>query len=440
MPKKYLIVSGCDPFEGLPFQDYFEGRSSFGGNPGNLLFINAVVKSLMTSEKDVFVPTWYRFVFSDKDVSYINANFDAFILPLADAFRDGNQHVLKGYSSLIRRLKIPCHVIGVGLRTYGTSPTDAYPFDEAAREFVSAILDKSPQIGTRGFDTAEYIRHLGFPESCVHAIGCPSVSVFCNRLPRPFNYARDKKVVALYYSQSGLNCRRLPFETAYPTSCESFFDDVTYIFQDPTELPYLFYGRNPCKMLFSKEHLKILAENGRIKFFSNLWQWISFVATRDLCVSGRFHGSIVSLAAQTPVLFAPTDGRTFELAKFHNLTCVSPEEMKTKSLREILEEKDFSSHMKVWERNMKNYAEFLSRLGLESIHFNRTDGAEFSPYDRRIASIVWPDSPKTFLEISSVRRFLRQVERGVLRRARAHIPRLRLENRPPWEVLSGRRT
>jgi hypothetical protein len=153
-----------------------------GGNCGNLLFINAVVRALMTDEHTEFYPTYYRADFSQAEIEFANETFDGFILPMADAFRDDNIQYLEGLTRFIERLKIPCYVIGVGLRApYEPDLMKKRKSDSTVFNFVKAVLDHSTMIGVRGEVTGEYLNKLGFKqEKDYTVIGCPSVSVFLN--------------------------------------------------------------------------------------------------------------------------------------------------------------------------------------------------------------------------------------------------------------------
>lgn len=81
-------------------------------------------------------------------------------MPLADAFREDFRPVLRNYTQLIRKLKIPVVVTGVGLRAnYEPQLDEGFTFDEDVTNFVKAVLEKSAQIGVRGQITADYLKN-----------------------------------------------------------------------------------------------------------------------------------------------------------------------------------------------------------------------------------------------------------------------------------------
>lgn len=158
--------------------DILSRRAMLEGNCGNLLFINAIFRTFMIDQNTEFYPTYYRAIFSQKEIDYVNDNFDAFILSMADAFRDDNISYLEGITSFINGLKIPCHVIGVGLRApYEPNLNEKRACDSAVFNFVKAVLNKSAVVGVRGEVTGAYLSKLGFEEEKDYSvIGCPSIS------------------------------------------------------------------------------------------------------------------------------------------------------------------------------------------------------------------------------------------------------------------------
>lgn len=156
-------------------------NNSIRGNVGNLVNAYGVFRTLMT-EGTTITPDYYKTNHNNADL--INEKYDYYIIPLADAFRKEFVHTLRRYTKLIKKLKIPVVVIGVGLRaSYEPNLDEGFPFDDDANSFVSAVLEKSSIIGVRGEITAKYLSKLGFREEIDHmVIGCPSMYTFGNEL------------------------------------------------------------------------------------------------------------------------------------------------------------------------------------------------------------------------------------------------------------------
>ena len=99
---------------------------------------------------------------------------------MADAVRADFVREMKGLTKLVKSLKIPCFVIGIGVRApYEPEVDFSYSFDDVVREFLKAVLEKSAIIGVRGWITADYLSRLGFKEERDFTIiGCPSMYTF----------------------------------------------------------------------------------------------------------------------------------------------------------------------------------------------------------------------------------------------------------------------
>lgn len=169
---KILVRCGILPYENVSVEEVIK-FDRIGTNSGNLLYQYGVIKSLLTEETEIYSD---RYQIEIENADFINENFDCYVLPLADAFRQDFIENLTMYTKLIKKLKIPVYVIGVGLRTTFEPQISGFYFDNEVKEFVSAVLDKSSCIGVRGHITSKYLSNLGFKEGKDHiAIGCPSM-------------------------------------------------------------------------------------------------------------------------------------------------------------------------------------------------------------------------------------------------------------------------
>ncbi|MGN0180992.1 MAG: polysaccharide pyruvyl transferase family protein, partial [Candidatus Ornithomonoglobus sp.] len=146
--KRYLVRAGFNPLK--TYTPYDLLRNNFiGDNSGNLFFAYGVMNVLRT--EDTEIEQTYKWRFTAEDAAIINERYDAVVLPMADAFREPFINALKGYTDLINRLTIPVVVIGIGLRApYEPGLNNKFIFDEAAKEFVKAVLDHSAMLGLRG--------------------------------------------------------------------------------------------------------------------------------------------------------------------------------------------------------------------------------------------------------------------------------------------------
>ena len=169
--KKILLKACLNPLDNKDAFDVLKDNL-IANNTGNLLYSYGIMRTIMSGS--THVDTINNIRFSDEQIDRINQEYDCFVIPLANAFRDNYVHVLKNLTKSIKKIKIPCIVAGVGIQeSFDPNLNEEHIFDEAARDFVSAVLEKSGSIGVRGEITGEYLKKLGFTEYTL--IGCPSM-------------------------------------------------------------------------------------------------------------------------------------------------------------------------------------------------------------------------------------------------------------------------
>jgi len=168
--KRLLLRAPKGPFEVRSAEDTLD-QNLIAENSGNLVFIHTAWKLLSAPGVEISPD---RLVVRPNDADEINERFDAYVIPLANAFRLQYQDALVRTTELVRRLRIPVIVLGVGAQGTVDHGWDAIkPIERAVKDFVSAVLDRSPTIGVRGEATREYLNGLGFRD--VDVIGCPSM-------------------------------------------------------------------------------------------------------------------------------------------------------------------------------------------------------------------------------------------------------------------------
>ena len=192
-------------------------------------------------------------------------------------------------TQLIRRLRIPVVIMGVGAQSNLRYQTDRLgPVEGSVRAFVSAVLDRGPSIGVRGEFTHDYLRGLGFRD--VEVIGCPSLFFDGDRLPiakRPPAIARDGARLAINVSpyvaphgppSSVVTCARYP--------------DLTYIPQDIDTLELLLWGEAVTEPRRQADPRPLhpghpLFRDDKVRFFVDPAPWIELPARRATSRSGR---------------------------------------------------------------------------------------------------------------------------------------------------------
>ena len=290
------MYAGIAPRTNPSIEDLLTKKYDAGGNVGNLMFINAVGESTDPKGDNYVEITHYRADVTNAET--INRNFDCFLLPLADAFRDDNVAQLKRLTALIKKLRIPCVVVGVGLRA----------------RYDSAV------------DEPLYLRHLGFrEEQDFTQIGCPSMCMAGVNL-------KIKDVKLPQISHIALNGNDLAAENIsklFRRVLEDYPD--SYIVQQrESEIADIYIGKYAIGKKFRVDgslygvnlYGRMLTEN-RIKGFSNIYRWTEFLSKMDFCLSSRFHGTVASLLAGVPSLIIPIDSRMQEMVEYHAIPHVA---------------------------------------------------------------------------------------------------------------------
>ena len=161
--KRILIRSGKSPYEILSAEASLasNGWGVFGANSGNLLFQLSVFKTFSVAETELISDSLYIELgkITDTQIEQINAQFDMYVIPLANAFRDSFIKSLNNLTKFIKKLKIPVIVIGVGAQVKNANDfsTISEKVNIATKDFVSAVLEKSSSIGVRGEFTKNYL-------------------------------------------------------------------------------------------------------------------------------------------------------------------------------------------------------------------------------------------------------------------------------------------
>src|SRR5699024_10914837 len=295
-------------------------KNSIGGNVGNLIYAYSIYRALWTEDIEI-VPDYYKINHNEAD--YINENYECYVIPLADAFRKTFVGELRGYTKLIKKLKIPVVVIGVGLSApFEPELNEGFPFDEDVKRYVSAVLEKSNIIGVRGQITADYLTKLGFREGVDHeVIGCPSMYAFGRNLKiRETNITKDSMIAV---NSSLLSPKKV---LDFITKSMNEYPNYYFIPQWRKEMMLTYAGHTEIasKSAKIKSYPAKMSDpaymNNRVRYFLNAPTWIDFMKEVDLSFGARLHGNITATIAGTPSLIIPKDARMRELAEYHKLT------------------------------------------------------------------------------------------------------------------------
>ncbi len=413
--KRILLRAPKGPFEVCSAEDTLD-RNLIAENSGNLVFIHTAWKLLSVPGVEISPD---RLAVQPDAADEINERFDAYVIPLANAFRLQYRAALVRTTELVRRLRIPVVVLGVGAQGTVDHGWDAIkPIDEAVKDFVSAVLDRSPTIGVRGEATREYLNGLGFRD--VEVIGCPSMFRWGDTISVERKAAtidgRSNVAITISPYRAGMGSVAMAAHARYPR--------LTYFAQDLPTLSLLFDGTplpggTPESLLpvhpshpFFREH--------RTRFYVDAWPWIDDLRDFDFSFGTRIHGTIAALLAGTPAVVLAHDSRTLELARYfdipHRLLRDVPPDLDP---AELYAEADFTALHAGHAGRFETFVQYLGRNGLD--HVFAHDGAA-ADFERRIQETDypgsvqqwWPEGGPTTARLAA-RRLRRQARRAITR-------------------------
>jgi Polysaccharide pyruvyl transferase len=414
--KHLLLRARKDAFDVVSPEDSLV-RNTIADNSGNLIFSVAAQRLLATATADVTVD---RFVIDPGDADRINERYDAYVIPLANAFRPSYEPTLHRLTALIRRLRIPVVVLGVGAQADVHYRTERLrPIEPAVRAFVGAALDHAPSIGVRGELTQSYLEGLGFRD--VEVIGCPSLFIDGRQLrvdkPGPV-LAPDARVainVSPYVTAMGPIVRR--HVERYP--------NLRYIPQDIDTLELLLWGGVGEDVPASEPRpihpAHPLFRDDRARFFVDPWPWLAYLRTVDFSFGTRIHGNIAALMAGTPAVVLAHDSRTLELARYfaipHRRIGELPADI---DAADLYAEADYTAFNDGHAARFATFAAYLARHGLDHAF---AAGETDPPFDTRAAATAYPPA---------VTAASRRPPRGVAGRIRRIRRRARRQLRGAW--------
>lgn len=367
--KRILIRSAKDPFLALSPEASL-ARNVFASNSGNMLFTHAVHQMLAVPGTEVvssgYVPD--RVDLEPETVAKINSEFDAFVIPLANAFRPSFRNQLRRLTKLIKQLDIPVVVVGVGAQA---SP-QAVELPEIVRPetsaFLSAVLDHSAKVGVRGEITRRCLAALGFGDEHIEVIGCPSLYA----PGRDHTVIKaDRGLTAESPIAANLTLSQVTAAKIMNRAAERY-PRLTYIPQTINELRMLLWGEPLPQPIDENAPATIdhpLYRQNRIRFFLDPLPWHRFLSDQDFAFGTRIHGNIAALTAGTPAYLLTFDSRTTELADYHAIPYAPINRvLPDTDPAELYERADFTAFNARQPEAFDHYLRFLEKNGLEHVH------------------------------------------------------------------------
>ena len=359
-------------------------KDLIGNNSGNTIFTHAVHRVITVEGATISVDSSRGTV---KRAAFINENYDQYVLPFANAFRHTFMERLDKYTELFEALTIPVVIVGVGvqLNFAEDNPESLDAVRPSIDRFMRAVLARSASVGLRGEATYNYLRGIGYADSELDVIGCPSL--FQNgevkiREPKALD---SRSLVTL--NVSPYQPKMGPISTANVDR----YPQMRYVAQDLLTLRTLLYGEDPPNA--ADYHAQVpyrandaLIKEGRTEFFVDPTTWVEWLAKRDVSFGTRIHGNIASLLAGTPAVVLAHDSRTRELAEYHEIPYqqlqTQPDDLDPRALFEAADYTNFHANQ---PERIANYIAFLDRNDVRhNLAGAKADRAAVAAFDAEV--------------------------------------------------------
>ncbi|MEU9913127.1 polysaccharide pyruvyl transferase family protein [Streptomyces sp. NPDC051001] len=392
--KRILIRSGKSPFDVVPVEESLQ-RDIIATNSGNLIFSDATHKLLEAPDTEV-VSNGIKSLVSEAD--RINQEYDAFVVPLANAFRPSFEQQLKRLTRLITRLKIPVVVVGVGAQTgLNYDPARLKPIEPSVRAFVSAVLERSASIGVRGEFTEQYLRDMGFRD--VETIGCPSLFMYGKELDvqkRSAELTAESRI-AVNGSHNAVQKQGLGkiIEQAHAR-----YPHLRFIGQNLSDARQLHWRdlsdpNSRVKAIPTHPDHPMYQED-KVRVYVDPVTWIDDLRDFDFSFGSRIHGNIAALLAGTPATVLVGDSRTLELCRYFEIPHVRIDQLPADlDPARLYEEADFGGLVSGHHERFERFAGFLDRNGLRNTFTHGDGGAAF---EKRMSKLSFPAGVRPWLE------------------------------------------
>ena len=389
---RILIRSAKDPFTAVAAETA-AAQDLLPGDAGHLLVEHAVHKTLLTPGSEVVSNATLSEVSlaTDRDCALANEEFDAFVLPLGDAFAPAFRERIQKLNGFIKGLKIPVVVVGVAAQ----ADDDQGALDAIApvvKDFVSAVLDRSSSIGVGEEFTQSYLTGLGFPEGAVDVVGCPSF----------FLHGPEFSLSA---TNGGLTRESTIAFDLTPTDEDEAeilrrqaekYPNLSYLAQDRAALDLMLWGEQPRRI--GDRNLPIhtghpMYQQDRMRFFLDPQPWLEYLSDCEFAFGTRLQGNAAALLAGTPAVLLANDSRTAELAKYHGMPHRRFADVSADvDACDLFAEYDPAEFNRRYGGCFSAFVDFLDRNGLGHIY---SPGNASSEFDKRVEATAYPPAVRT---------------------------------------------
>ncbi|MDF6021187.1 polysaccharide pyruvyl transferase family protein [Streptomyces sp. JH34] len=392
--RRILLRSGKSPFDVASLEQSLD-RDVFATNAGNLIFSDAAHKLLTTPRAEVFS----NGIRTDPSAAArINEEFDVFVVPLANAFRPTFERPLKRMTQLIKKLRIPVVVLGVGAQAdLKYDAARLKPMEPTVREFVTEVLNRSASIGVRGEFTEQYLKNMGFRD--VEVIGCPSM--FMNgetfQLEKKSEELTAESLISVNGSHSAVRSHGLD---AIIRQAHERYPNLRFVGQNLLEAQLLHWREtsNPigAQTSMPTHPSHPMYREGKVRLYVDPLTWIEELRAFDFSFGSRIHGNIAALLAGVPSTVLCSDSRTLELCRYfgipHRKISETPSDIDP---AELYEAADFGELVNGHKERFLRFTGFMEKNGLENTFHHGDSGRAF---DAQVSKLALPPAVRPWTE------------------------------------------
>jgi Polysaccharide pyruvyl transferase len=391
---RILIRSAKDPFSAVAAETA-AAQDLLPRDAGHLLVEHAVHKALLTPGSEVVTNATLSEVSmaTDRDCALANEEFDAFVVPLGDAFRPAFRERIQKLTGFIKGLKIPVVVVGVGAQADDGHDQGALDvIAPAVKGFMAAVLDRSSSVGVREEHTRAYLTGLGFPEAAVDVVGCPSFFLHGPEfsLPATKGELGSESAIAFNLTPTAADEAEILRRQAEK------YRNLSYVAQDRATLELMLWGEQPRRIV--DRNLPVhtghpMYQQDRMRFFLDPQPWLEYLRECEFAFGTRLHGNVAGLLAGTPAVLLANDSRTAELADYHGMPYRGFADVSADvDVRHLFAEYDPAQFNRRYGDCFSAYVGFLERNGLAHIY---SPGNASSEFDKRVEATAYPPAVRT---------------------------------------------
>lgn len=342
-------------------ENIYDRFRSVGGNPGNMVFIDAI-KSHVNYKREI-------------DIEYTEPLKNVVVvMPSSNFIRHvKNDPFFKEFQSFIEKIDGIFTLAGLGAQSSDIFNTPKklirYGLNDEQQAFFRTVSEKAVTIGVRGEFTAECLELMGIRNYRI--IGCPS---FFEMLDGTFVTLMEPSAECTQMTVTGdkrKNCKVLDF---------GIQNKSHWVMQSASEMSENFAGGGTVKWLykiFPTTRFAGCLDQYTEEFSHIFWtieEWNQFYKNYGITFAygTRFHGNMEAFRNGVPALWITHDSRTKELTNFLGLPHISINKFrKIKYMEELIEICDYTETRRKYRSLFSNYIDFLeeNQISHRFVHF-----------------------------------------------------------------------